>query len=384
MLRFILDFRFYFSIFFALITFLILKDIKTEKQQEIAPLFAVESDEQNCFAKEDQDLIWNKLFKNDLIKNPVQLETLSKSSLNLGFTNFNGFLNLSENSAINVKRQKNEIIVDFKKGELFAAYHIQNEKIPLKIKFKKNTLVVNTSDIFLRRYDGNLILSINYGEAELIREDQRIILKSGDIFKETSNDQYIILQPTIKLLTPLNQDHYILVDKDEAKVRVAWKPTQSSSNFHIMVGKGLDDLVPVSKINKSSKHEAYLNFPEGSYYLQVRGAPNIMSDIIKLFVQRQVPVRSVYPSNNEVMTKKNDEDLEVKFQWENPSQFEKLFLEISYDVQFTDLTFHETIQFGNYFLINIKKAGTYFWRINGFPKKSSKLILGETRKLTIE
>jgi hypothetical protein len=135
-------------------------------------------------------------------------------------------------------------------------------------------------------------------------------------------------------------------------------------------------------------NEFFINFPQGSYYWRLvaydkpNGAPLFYSHTKRFFVDPKIRIQPVMPLVNAKFSMQSG-IAQVRFQWDNPSQLEKTFIEISDEKKFNHVLVHESTTENNFFVHNFDKPGEYFWRVSGFPFGSSDLIVGAFRRIEI-
>jgi hypothetical protein len=231
-------------------------------------------------------------------------------------------------------------------------------------------------------------VSIEYGKTTMMVGDKpnvdAVFEKGQAIFFREKN--YSVEESKFKITTPFNYDHYNL-EGNEYSVRFAFGSFQEDYQFQLMVGATREKLSPYfDKPKTFSGNEFSIPFKKGSYYWQLvaykDNQPAFESHIKKFFVEPQGLIQLVKPLVSTKFQLVNGK-ANVQFQWDNPSQLEKVFIEISRLKDFSKTMVHESILDNNYFSYDFDEVGDYYWRVSGFPFGTSDLLPSGVSKVTI-
>ncbi len=342
------------------------------------------------FIRENLRSGWDDIILEDGLRPGTEIQTLENSQTSLLSVNTDGRVELGPNSQIYIAVKEGNPQIHFHRGEMYVSYHSIKDRERLKVNFKNIIIEMHDSDIFIYQNEENKInLSIPYGSIKIRKGENDLEFSSGQVIQFSNNSEFSVFEPGIKMLTPLNFDRFSTLSDDPIGVRFAWKNPTSYDLYRFYFGPSIQTLRETQSINNPKKNETLISLDPGFHYFRIYAFDKsdkrryVYSDLYKIFVQAQATIQPLLPHDNAEL-ELGKAGVEVKFQWDNPSQFEKLFLEVSKTSSFKDLAFHETIQGANFLFVNFEHTGQFYWRINGFPYRTSKLILGPTRRLVIK
>lgn len=352
------------------------------------PIMEVHETFGKVYIRENLRSGWDEVILEDSLRPGTEVRTLENGATHLLFLNNDGRAELGANTHISFS-DKDGTNIRFHSGEMYVSFHSTKEKENLKVNFRNIAIELHDSDIFIYQdEDGRFNVSVPYGSIKLVKAENKLEFDSGQVIQFAGDNEYTVFEPQIRMLTPLNSDRFSILNEDRIPVRFAWKNQSDYTSYQIFLGASIQTLKSVLTINNPTKKEAVLTVSPGFHYFRVYAFDKnnrkkfVYSDLHKFLVHPQATIQPLLPRDNAELDLHKG-GTEIKFQWDNPSQFEKLFLEVSKTPNFRDLAFHETIQGANFLFVNFEKSGEFYWRINGFPHRTSKLILGPTRKLTV-
>src|SRR5690606_21473121 len=121
-------------------------------------------------------------------------------------------------------------------------------------------------------------------------------------------------------------------------------------------------------------------------YWQIVGYKNgekvFLEPLKKFFIEPQAPIQLVKPHQSSKFQLVAG-SVDIQFQWDNPSQLEKVFIEISEHKDFSKTLVNEAIPDNNYFNYKFHKAGEFYWRVSGFPFGTTELISSQPNRIEI-
>jgi len=227
---------------------------------------------------------------------------------------------------------------------------------------------------------------VEYGKTSMALGQQVSSLEKGQSVFFRSDRDYSVEDSKFKISTPFNYDRYNLTGEDYS-VRFAFTPVEETYQYQLLVGPSYDSLKPYfPQAQSSEKGQFVVPFKKGSYYWQLEayeaGKVVYTSHIKRFFVESQSAVQLVKPLAN-TKFQLIDGKADVQFQWDNPSQLEKAFIEISDNKDFSKTLIHESIPESNYYNLEFAEVGDYYWRVSGFPFGTSELVSSATGKISI-
>lgn len=352
-----------------------------------ASLFKTYKTVGNCFYQKEDSNKWLFLSGEEILSAGNEIQTDSDSHAILSFIGQSGRIELSQKTHIRVVGQGQNTVLDFKKGEVYINYQAGNVHKPLFVKLGPKTFKITNADLYIvGDIEDQIHISVEYGKAIMQEGSQASTFEKGQSVYFKSEKEYSVEDEKIKIATPFNYDRYNLVE-NEYSVRFAFSEIPEELPVQLMLGNQLDNMKPYfDSPQKFSKNEFSIPFKKGSYYWQIvafkEKAPFLQSSVKRFFVEPQMPIQLVRPLLNTKFQLVN-RAASVQFQWDNPSQLEKVFVEISDQKDFKKILVHESIPENNYFNYEFDSVGDYYWRVSGFPFGTSELVLSSIGKISI-
>lgn len=358
------------------------------------PVFRTYKTTGNAFYQKKDSQKWLFLSGEEILSAGSEIQTDTSSHAILSFVGQSGRVELSEKTHVEIEKNGNDTTVDFKKGEIYINYQAGGVQKPLFVKIDKKIFKLTNADVYITGdIDEEIRISVEYGKiamtmgqpnaaASTFEKGQSIYFR--DIRR--SDKDYSVEDSKLKISNPFNYDRYNL-EKDEFGVRFAFSPFEEAYQYQLLVGSSIDQMKPhFDKAQSFTKSEFVVPFGKGSYYWQLEAyeAGNLVyaSPIKRFFVESQVSIQLVKPLLNtkfQLIHGKAD----VQFQWDNPSQLEKAFIEVSDKKDFSKTFVHESIPDNNYYNLQIGEVGEYYWRVSGFPFGTSDLVSSSVGKISV-
>ena len=342
----------------------------------------------NCFYQKVDAKKWLFLSGEEIISSGTELKTDSDSHSIFSFLGQSGRLEVSEKSHIEVSYENRKKVIDFKKGEIYINYQAGNVHESLIVKIDGKVFNLTNADVFISGdVEDQVRVSVEYGKVNMSmgRENQSTFEKGQSVLFKNEKE-YAIEQSQLKITTPFNYDRYNL-EKKEFSVRFAFLPMEEEYEYQLLVGKNENELEPhFEKTQVFLKNEFTVSFPKGSYYWRLAAYKEktqvLLSPVKRFFIEPQSVIQLVKPlfsSKFQVV----DNSSEVQFQWDNPSQLERVFIEISDRKDFSKTLVNESIPQNNFFTYQFQQAGEYYWRVSGFPFGTTDLLSSAVGKVVV-
>lgn len=352
-----------------------------------APVFRTYKTIGNCFYQKRDSKKWLFLSGEEILSTGSELQTDEDSHAILSFVGQNGRVEISEKTHLEVGRQGNDTTIDFKKGEIYINYQSGTVQKPLMVKIDKKIFKITNADLYISGdVDESVQIAVEYGKTTMLFGKQANVFEKGQAIFFKNEKEYGVGESQFKISTPFNYDRYNLVKK-EFDVRFAFASLDNDYEIQLLAGPSLNTLVPVFEQPRVlTENEFSVPFKKGAHYWQLVAyqgkTPVLYSHIKKFFVEPQAPIQMVKPLlNTRYQLVKGS--TEVQFQWDNPSQLEKVFIEISDRKDFSKTLVNESIPENNYYTHAFTSVGEYFWRVSGFPFGTSDLLQGGIGKINI-
>ncbi len=388
------NWKFLFAFFIILIflNFFFLQTNLREMDLAISqdPILKAYKVEGQAFYQRADSKKWYILSGEEQISSGLQIQTYDDSRMILLFINNPSRLEIAENSLFSISETEKEIIIDFKKGELFvnSQKNFSDKKIILKVGLK--FFVLESTDVFVRGYSaGGFEIQVDYGKLTMQQDEKVSTFTKGQVIVFKNSRDYTVQESDVQFSTPFNFDRYFVEASDVVDVRFAWTAPQRLSYAQIYIGEKPSEMKPFySKPTRLVKSEFLLSLGKGTYYWRLalyddpKKAAVTVTKLQKFFVEPLIRIQPIYPEANSELPMLSDKT-NVQFQWDNPSQLEKVFIEVAEDKNFSKLVIHEAILNKNYFFSDFNSEGEFYWRVNGFPFKSAELMTGVARKFKI-
>lgn len=393
-LKLLKNWKFVFAFFIFLIfvnLFLIQVGIEdlVEKptQNPVLKTFKVEG---QAFYQKNDSKKWFILSGDEQVSSGTQIQTYDDSRMVLLFLKNPSRMEIAGNTQVGVSETQKEVIIDFKKGELFinAQKNFSDKKIVLRIGPK--FFALESTDVFVRgNSQASFEIQVDYGKMLMQQDEKQSTFVKGQVILFRNVRDYTVQESEIQFSTPFNFDRYFVESSDSVEVRFAWSSFQKLTYAQLLIGESPDDLKAYfSQPVELNRPELVVNLGKGIYYWklllyeQPQKNPVLVSKLQKFFIEPLIRIQPIYPEANTEF-KLTEKGTQIQFQWTNPSDLEKVFIEVSPNKDFSKLILHQTITGKNYFFANIQSEGDFYWRVNGFPFKSSDLMTGIARKFTI-
>lgn len=341
----------------------------------------------NCFYKKKNSNKWLFLSGEEILATGSELQTDSDSHAILSFIGQSGRVELAQKTHVEVSKKGHETIIDFKKGELYINYQAGNMLKPLIVKVDQKLFKLTNADLYITGdIEDQIHVSVEYGRTTMSLGQQTSTFEKGQSIYFKNEKEYSVEESKIKVTTPFNYDRYN-IEKDTYNVRFAFSPIPEGQTLQLFVGETAESLKPHFDTPRAAPiSEVMIPFKKGSYYWQLVSYQDkeavTQTSIKRFFVEPQMPIQLVKPLANtkfQLIDGKSD----VQFQWDNPSQLEKVFIEISEQKDFKKTIAHESIPQSNYFNYEFEKTGEYYWRVSGFPFGTSDLVSSAQGKVAI-
>lgn len=339
----------------------------------------------NCFYKKSDSKKWLFLSGEEIITSGSELQIADKSNAILTFIGQSGRLEISENSHMGIFVEGREVGIDFKKGEIFINYQAGSSQSPLLVRIDDKVFSLKNADMYIYGdIEDQVYVSIEYGRVSMMSGQTRTVFEKGNaiLFKDR---EYAVEESRFQITTPLNYDRYNIQDS-KFDVRFAFAEFKEQYSYQLLVGSSAENLSAVfDKPISLLKNEFLHPFKRGVYYWQFvafkDGQQKFASQVRKLFIEPQSPIQLVSPANESKFQLLHGK-AGVHFKWDNPSQLEKVFIEVTNLQDFSKTLIHESTLENNYFTFEFESPGKYYWRVSGFPFGTSDLV--ESAKGTFE
>lgn len=351
------------------------------------PVFRTYKTTGNCFYQKKDSTKWLFLSGEEILSTGSELQTDADSHAILSFLGQSGRIELSEKTHLGITKSGNDATIDFKKGEAYINYQASSVQKPLLVRIDDKIFKIINADLYIYGdVEDEVQVSIEYGKATMsIGNAPGNMFEKGQalFFKEKD---YSVAESKFKISTPFNYDHYN-IEGDSYNVRFAYAPFQEDYQIQLLVGTTQDNMAPYfDKPKTFAANEFSVPFKKGAYYWQLmayeNNQPVFTSHIKKFYVEPQALIQLVKPAMNSKFQLVNGK-ANVQFQWDNPSQLEKVFIEISKQKDFAKTMAHESILENNYFTYDFDEVGEYYWRVSGFPFGTSDLLPSGINKVSI-
>lgn len=355
--------------------------------QPILKTYRVEG---QAFYQKNESKKWFILSGEEQVSSGVQIQTYDDSRMILLFLRNPSRIEVAEKTLFSISETDREVILDFKRGEIFinAQKNFSDKKIVLKVGPK--FFALDSTDIFVRGNSaGAFEIQVDYGKLVMQQDDKASTFTKGQVIDFRNTRDYSVQESSIQFSNPFNFDRYFVEATDNVEVRFAWTAYQKLTYAQLLIGNKPDNLEPFySKPISLSRPEFVLSLGKGTYYWKLqlfenpKKSPVLVSKLQKFFIEPLIRIQPTFPEANSEFPL-GQEPARVQFQWNNPSQLEKTFIEVSQSKNFSKLIVHESVANKNYYFYNFTVEGEYYWRINGFPFKSAELMTGVARKFVI-
>jgi len=311
-------------------------------------------------------VVWEDLEQNTPVYNNDTIRTadLSEAIVNLADGTS---INLDENSLILLASAGGGINIDFSHGSITAnrAAGATGDAGQVTIKSKEAVVSLDKGDVKLSRTgDRGMDVTVTAGTAEIrtgavektIAKDEKAVI--------TEDRQAKVVRLNLKLSSPRPNENFVTTAA-AMPVSFAWKKADGAGAVSLEIAR--DGGFARGIMTRPSAGTSHVeNLPEGTYYWRIRafnaatGAPEY-SDIRKLGVIRDLPLRLLYPRNNEVMSYSVKPPI-INLRWAENRLATEYIVEISRDPAFRRIERTLTTPFRE---ISVDRlgAGAYYWRV---------------------
>ncbi len=331
----------------------------------------------NCFYKKADSKKWLYLSGQEIISTGSELRVSEQSNAILTFMDQNGRFEVSEKTHIGIFTQGKDPGIEFKKGEIFINFQASASQPPLLVNVDGRIFSFKNADLYIYGdIEEQVYISVEYGRVSMVSGPTQTVFEKGNaiLFKDK---EYVVEESRFQITTPFNYDRYN-IQGEKRDVRFAFGEFEEDYDFQLLVGSSAENLRPVFDSPQAlSKNEIVWPFQKGFYYWQLvafkDGQQEFVSQVKKFFVEPQSPAQRVSPADGARFQILHGA-APVQFQWDNPSQLEKVFIEVSQHPDFSRTLIHESTLENNYFNYEFQHPGKYYWRVSGFPFGTSDLV----------
>lgn len=351
------------------------------------PVFRTYKTTGNTFYKKQDTKKWLFLSGEEILSTGSELQTDANSHAILSFVGQSGRVELSDKTHVGIIKNGNDITIDFKKGEVYINYQAGSVQKPLLVKLNQKVFRMTNADLFIRGDSEDQVqISVEYGRTTMLLGKQVTTLEKGQSVFYKNDKDYAVEESKFNFSTPFNYDRYNL-EKEEFPVRFAFAQLPESYQYQLYAGQKIEALEPIFQHPQTvANGELTAPFKKGSYYWQLaaieNGKPVFYSHLKRFFVEHQAPIQLVKPSQNSKFQLVGSK-ASVQFQWDNPSQLEKAFIEISTSKEFSKTLVNESVSEMNYFNYDFEGVGEYYWRVSGFPFGTTDLLSSLSGKISV-
>lgn len=351
------------------------------------PVFRTYKTTGNTFYQKKDSKKWLFLSGEEILSAGSEIQTDTSSHAILSFVGQSGRVELSEKTHVEILKNGKDTTIDFKKGEIYINYQAGSVQKPLLVKVDQKIFKLTNADLFISGdIEEQIQISVEYGKTTMALGQQVSSLEKGQSVFFRSDRDYTVEDSKFKISTPFNYDRYNLTS-EEYGVRFAFTPIEEGYQYQLLVGATMDSMKPhFSQTQTFTKGEFAVPFKKGSYYWQLEayesGKMVYASHVKRFFVESQSAVQLVKPLAN-TKFQLIDGKADVQFQWDNPSQLEKAFIEVSDKKDFSKTLIHESIPESNYYNLEFQEVGDYYWRVSGFPFGTSDLLSSAVGRISI-
>lgn len=305
-------------------------------------------------------LIWQSLSQNDNLFAGEQIRTRENSVATIELLDSGTVIELEAGSLITLEKNDGKLALDFLEGNLFVK---GGEGGDLSLKTGGKEIAVGGAELSLGKGAN--------GQVDM------------QVFKGSVNGMQAAVDP-FDITGPAPQaEVFVLPDVKDA---IAWeykKVLEPRYQVRLETGKARDQLKPQAVASlKSGKIASAL--PPGEHFWRIvafdpaKPDDQIVSNVYKLKVSVKRPPVPLAPEKEAHLALLAGEQT-VKFKWANPGKLERLVLETAESKDFKAGYKSVPIDSKEEFDFEVPKAGSYYWRVTGYLKKSSEAVSSEVQ-----
>ena len=311
-------------------------------------------------------VIWEDLEQNAPVYNndTVRTAEMSEARINLNGT----YISLDENSLILLSMAGGGININFSHGSISAnrGSTATGESGKINITSSDTEVSIEKGDVKLSRTEKKeLDVTVIEGKADIKTGTEKKTIEKDEKAVISRNSATQVFKLALKLLSPAPNSTIITAAR-AFPVTFSWEPAPGTVAVYLEIardGKFTKGII----VRPAAKNSVAEMLPEGGYYWRIKGVDAgtrtaDYSDVRKLAVIRDDPVRLVSPQNNETITYGLKPPI-INFRWLENKLASEYTVEISKDPLFKTITQSASTQLRD-ISIDALEAGTYYWRVN--------------------
>lgn len=308
-------------------------------------------------------LIWQSLSQNDNLFAGEQIRTRENSMATIEILDSGAVIELEPGSLITLEKNDGKLALDFLEGNLFVK---GGEGADLSLKTGGKEIAVGGAELSLGKgANGKLDMQVFKGSV-------------GGV--QATADPFDITGPAPQA------EVFVLPDVKDA---IAWeykKALEPRYQVRLETGRARDQLKPQTAVSVKAGRIAGA-LPPGEHFWRIvafdpaKPDDQIVSGVYRLKVSVKRPPVPLAPEKDAQLALLAGEQ-NVKFRWANPGKLEKLVLETAETKDFKAGYKSVPIDAKDEFDFDVPKAGSYYWRVTGFLKKSTEPVSSEIQYFT--
>jgi hypothetical protein len=352
----------------------------SQKAQKDSPIANVGDIYGEVFRLRKESESWQKLRQGHHIFQGDSLRSEKDSHAEIAFSNTADRVDLGPQSQIVLFVRNKEKRILIKAGEVFVRAAGERGSQAFNIEMLNSTLKGNSGDFFFRsQTQSSFTVDVFRGRLMHIKPEPSLLIEKDSTGRFDEKGLRQVIKNRFKSYAPHPHQYVFHSTQNSPTTRFAWTPIAKNYSVQLYLGPTPTKMRRAGSPVLSQKEELSFRVPVGTQYWRLVASSNgqgiLKTAVKKIYSRIEKSTVGIQPLNGErVYTSKDNRNL--LFHWQNPSRLEKLLLEISRTVDFTDIIISEPVVESGYFVMPLENDGQYFWRVNGFRRESSEVVLG--------
>ncbi len=311
-------------------------------------------------------VVWEDLEQNTPVYNNDTIRTadLSEAIVNL---EDGTSINVDENSLILLAATGAGINIDFSHGSITAnrAAGATGDAGQVTIQSKEAVVSLDKGDVKLSKTgDMGMDVTVTAGTAEIKTGDVEKTIAKDEKAVITKDRQAKVVRLNLKLSSPRPNENLVTAAA-AMPVSFAWEKAEGVGAVSLEIAR--DGGFTRGVMTRPTAGTAHVeNLAEGAYYWRIRafntatGAPEY-SDTRKIGVIRDLPLRLLYPRNNEIMSYSVKPPI-INLRWAENRLATEYIVEVTRDQAFRSVDRSVTTPLREISVDGLG-AGAYYWRV---------------------
>jgi hypothetical protein len=343
---------------------------KTNSEGLSDPIGKMENTHEIVQRKYDNELAWNEMGPEEVLRNRDTVRTFDASSANIVLNDGTKVV-LGQNTMIVLDFSEKSVAINFAYGELSAEREGGDKTANLEIKSGNTTVSVKDGGLKVDKSSSQeLTVKVEKGNAD-VKIGQQVTSVEKDQVANLSKDTIEVKTIPFKILSP--KDYSIFYSQN---VKFNWEG-EGVSYLETSLDKSFKEFDRI----EVTGNEHTKNFSNGNYFYRVSSRSGEKSEVRNFKIQVLEPSKWIQPQNAQTYNYKSDLPA-ITFLWTKGNLVSNY--EINIFKSNGDKVFSSTTSSNSLFLNNLEKGKYYANITSNFNTTELKPMLSENINFSIE